>query len=279
MDFIRISYAPNAQLWAICRDRARSASSEALSTLIVGNPLPLPPGAIPLKGAAEEARIINKIWACVSGEVTCFESMSATRTAVLDALRLASSSLTHVHFACHAQANLREPLQSGLLLSGGERLTAGDLLEPGLMHMDRLRLAVLSACQTGVLGTDLPDEVMGLPTGWLEAGAAGVVASLWPVSDEASVALMGKFYELLLLDRIEPDEALWLAQRWLRGLSTWRQDFEQAGATHAAEGSDAVEVTRGMASALGFGRIRLGRSKKARWDSPVHWAAFAMYGS
>jgi len=46
-----------------------------------------------------------------------------------------------------------------------------------------VRLAVLSACETGLVGIDLPDEALALPTGLLQAGVASIVASQWIVPD------------------------------------------------------------------------------------------------
>jgi hypothetical protein len=50
------------------------------------------------------------------------------------------------------------------------------------------------------------------------------------------------FYEMHLLDRLDPVQALWLAQRWLRGLPTWREDCRVAGAKQAAEGRKRREL-------------------------------------
>ena len=61
-------------------------------------------------------------------------------------------------------------------------------------------LVVLSACQTG-LGSgalsDVPagDDWIGLARAFLSAGAGGVIATLWPVQDRASAALMQQFYK------------------------------------------------------------------------------------
>jgi len=78
------------------------------------------------------------------------------------------------------------------------------------------RLAILSACETGIPGTTLPDEVTSLPTGLLQAGFAGVAASLWSVEDINNTMLMFRFYDLWCSEKLEPTEALRRTQQWHR---------------------------------------------------------------
>jgi CHAT domain-containing protein len=58
-------------------------------------------------------------------------------------------------------------------------------------------LVTLSACETGVSRVAPGNEAIGLVRGFLLAGAAGVVASLWAVDDAATAALMRSFYARL----------------------------------------------------------------------------------
>ena len=94
---------------------------------------------------------------------------------------------------------------------------------------------------------------------------------------------MTKFYELHLCDQLEPVEALWLAQRWLRGMPTWRVDCQSAGAMHTAKGPEADEVvhelkvTRGETAPQDSTSIT--RNGQGFWESAQHWAAFVIYGA
>jgi len=55
-------------------------------------------------------------------------------------------------------------------------------------------LVVLSSCDSA-LGKDLESEgIIGLPRGFLYAGAKSVIASLWKVNDEATARLMSSLY-------------------------------------------------------------------------------------
>jgi CHAT domain-containing protein len=55
-------------------------------------------------------------------------------------------------------------------------------------------LVVLSSCESA-LGKDLEAEgIIGLPRGFLYAGAKSVIASLWKVNDQATAKLMAGLY-------------------------------------------------------------------------------------
>ena len=80
-----------------------------------------------------------------------------------------------------------------------------------------IRLVVLSACETLLPGTELPDEVLALPSGLLQSGVAGVIASSWVVPDLASAVVMVEFYRRWRHPTTEsPAAALREAQIWVR---------------------------------------------------------------
>lgn len=147
----------------------------------------------------------------------------AGRDIVWDALPQAQFA----HFACHGFFNAETPLASSLLLAGGTRLTLQDLLTSEPHHLASLRLVVLSACQTAMTDFQrLPDEVVGLVSGFLQAGVPSIIGTLWPVDDVASSFLVIRFYELFFVGDeqagLPPQpsaQALREAQRWLRDSS------------------------------------------------------------
>ena len=98
-------------------------------------------------------------------------------------------------------------------MSGDEVLTLRDTLA---VHLPWTRLTVLSACETGIAGEQLPDEVISLAAGFLQAGAAAVISSLWAVNDIATALLMARFYETWILEKSEPAGSLRAAQLWIR---------------------------------------------------------------
>jgi CHAT domain-containing protein len=123
-----------------------------------------------------------------------------------------------VHFATHSRVDSAEPALSGILLSLVDE--AGRPQENGILHLGEIynlklpaELVTLSACQTA-LGKEVKGEgLVGLTRGFMYAGAARVVASLWKVDDAATADLMKQFYQRMLGEqRLRPAAALRAAQ-------------------------------------------------------------------
>ena len=114
-----------------------------------------------------------------------------------------------VHLACHAQFRSDNPMFSALHLADGA-LTAE--------HVERLHMGpatiVLSACETAAWRAGLGDEMFGLVRAFFVAGAARVVATLWPVDDAATADVMTAFHAALR-EHASPSAALRKTQREL----------------------------------------------------------------
>ena len=146
-----------------------------------------------------------------------------------------------MHFATHGLLNSEHPELSGLVLS----LVDDNKGAPGRIPADardfNLRLpaglVVLSACQTG-LGKKLDGEgLLGLTRGFMYAGAARVVASLWEVNDVATAELMKRFYRLMLQDGMRPAAALRAAQIEMWEKPQWQSPFYGEDSYFRASGS------------------------------------------
>jgi CHAT domain-containing protein len=113
------------------------------------------------------------------------------------ALRQYAAGFAYLHFATHGAFNADAPLDSALLLAKDER--SDGLLTVGKLYAMRFDadLVTLSACETGLGKVASGDDVVGLTRGFLYAGAATVVASLWQVDDLATSGLMTRFYDEL----------------------------------------------------------------------------------
>jgi CHAT domain-containing protein len=141
----------------------------------------------PLLGAESEATAIGKLL-----NVKPLIGPDATRANVLHGI----SNAGVVHLATHGLLSDAIGSQSAIVV------TADDRNDPatGLLTADQLSecainagLVVLSACSTGV-GRISGDGVAALYRALHVAGASSVVASLWPISDDATLIFMQRFY-------------------------------------------------------------------------------------
>jgi CHAT domain-containing protein len=90
-------------------------------------------------------------------------------------------------------------------------------------------VVVLSACQTG-LGKDMKGEgLVGLTRGFMHAGAARVVASLWQVDDVATAQLMRRFYWGMFKEGLRPAAALRAAQVDMWKHQQWQAPYYWGG--------------------------------------------------
>lgn len=145
-------------------------------------------GFAPLPKVQDELQDIHRLY---GGRV--LSNSEYTKANVRAALETGSYSI--VHLATHGIVGAT-PADSFLLTSDG-RLSMSDLeelLRIGEFRDRNIDLLTLSACDTAV-----GDEraALGLAGIAVKSGAASVVASLWRVDDEATAALMNRFYERL----------------------------------------------------------------------------------
>ena len=124
------------------------------------------------------------------------------------------SDIGYIHLAVHGVYNAQAPLQSALLLSPDAK-NDGKLETIEIFGLDiPARLAVLSACESGVGKLGGGDDIQCLNRAFLYAGVGGVVATLWKVDDQSTYEFMRIFYRHLAKE--SPAAALSLAQRELR---------------------------------------------------------------
>jgi CHAT domain-containing protein len=258
LDSIAFSYAPGAVAQAEAQARAAAGATDGL--LAVDNP----DGSLVF--SRQEVQAVRSSFP--PGQTTVLAGAQATRQAVLDQ----STSFPIYHFSTHGWAGWSEPLEGGLLLAGGATLTLADILD---LRLQGARLAVLSACETGIPGTKTPDEVVSLSTGLVQAGVAGVVASLWAVNDLSTAMLIERFYRLWREEGQAPAAALRQAQIWLRDSSNQElaAHFEQ-DILPALQARMPAEV----AAHLAFDRLRSDPGTRD-FAHPIWWAAFTMTGA
>lgn len=128
-----------------------------------------------------------------------------------------------VEIAAHAHFESLQPLDSFLRMGQESQLRVRDLLVEEIgSRFRRIRLVVLSACSSAAIEDRRnPDEMLGLPFGFLQAGVPGIIGALWPINDYSSALLMARFHFYLADEdrsfmNLHPAGALRAAQKWLR---------------------------------------------------------------
>lgn len=208
--------APSASMMVSCSEQARNkARRRDERVLAVGNPSfdrARFPRLADLPAAAAEAESVAGLYTA--------SRVLAGQEARLGSVKALMPDADVIHFAGHYVADESSPMLSRLLLSKGSSgsvadgqadgaLTAADVYG---MNLSRARLVVLSACQTGVERYYRGEGAIGIARPFIKAGAALVVASLWPVASEQTARLMVAFHRHRKLDGLSTTRALRQAQ-------------------------------------------------------------------
>jgi len=129
-----------------------------------------------------------------------------------------------VHLATHGLIDPAEPLRSCVALgAGGDEDGYLYSLEILSLQLDQ-PMIVLSACESALGRLERGEGVVGLTRSFLAAGSQGVIASLWPVSDASTAALMMEFYEKLW-GRTKASVAMWQARRAMLKSDEWSHPY------------------------------------------------------
>ena len=233
---------PARRLLAVIADPVFSTADPRLHGLTPAAATTPPPASLPLTrggqsrlalqrlpGAAAEAREIVRL-AGERADSLVLAGFDASRA------RLAEAGLGDfrlLHFATHAWADSEDPALASLALSAYD---ADGRPVDGVLRLHDITglalqadLVVLSACETG-LGREIAGEgPVSLSQAFLRAGARAVLATLWPVPDSSTAALMREFYRQLLEAKRDPATALRLAQAEVRAIERWSDPYYWAG--------------------------------------------------
>jgi CHAT domain-containing protein len=173
IDQFEISYAPSASVLKYCLHKAEIREAPPMLVGVKDDNTPFVENEISaLAELFPNARIL--------------QDQLATRAAFTQ--NAARSSFLHI--ATHAIFRRDNPMFSSFKLADGW-LTALDLFS---MKCE-CELVTLSGCKSGVSHVTRSDDLMGLMRGFLYAGARSLLVSLWNVNDEATAALMTRFYK------------------------------------------------------------------------------------
>ena len=230
LDDYEISYTPSAGILSLITERPPRSYGADLVAFAgaadepgVSSPSqPFARNLGPLPDAPREVRAVAEALSSSSGAPESEPSPKVTTHVLLgDEAResVARSALAtnarYLHFATHGVVDPDRDSESFLVLGGDDEHDG--LLQ--LREIVRLQvtadLVALSACSTGVGTRKAGEGVLSLSRGFLFAGAASLLASLWEVADGATAELMVELYRRLGAGQTKA-EALRGAKRLLR---------------------------------------------------------------
>ncbi len=195
---------------------------------------------------------------------------AATKEAVLQGIKQAST----LHFSCHGNFQLNDPLASALQMSDGE-LTMRDIMQQGrLSHND---LTVLSACETAQSDyRELADNHFTLASAFLCIGAPTVWATLWAVNDLSSSLLLIEAMQRMRQNNLSKAEALRGAQLWLRDAT----NSELSKIVEEKLNALGLSADKNLRRALQELSGRLNpKSDERPFLHPYYWAGFQSVGA
>jgi CHAT domain-containing protein len=190
-----ITVNPGVQASAIC-------SGSTWAVRFLGAPTVSYVAVDRLQGVETECRVVKQLKLAKEVQVT----LPATSE---DLFRDDHCSILHI--ACHGIFEERAPLLSRLLFE--DRPVFAFEIAMSTLRSD---IAIITGCQTATALSAAGGYVQSLAAAFQQAGVRTVIASLWPIDDEASAVLINKLYEFLCND---PDlsslSAFCKAQRYL----------------------------------------------------------------
>lgn len=194
-------------------------SSEFTNALLLGNPsFSTNSNWQQLPGAEQEVITIHESLETRNIKSKILTGKSATETA----LKI-SGNYNILHIATHGyfqNNNSRSPMfNSGLVLATNDSLNDGTLsaYELATISLKETKLAVLSACETGLGELKGGEGIYGLQRSLQLAGVDYIVMSFWQVDDTATQQLMVSFYKNLLIYK-DPKLAFLKAQLHLKSI-------------------------------------------------------------
>ena len=140
-----------------------------------------------------------------------------------------------LHLAVHGASDTVNKYDSRLIFSSGDEpeLKTSDLYLAGL----NARLAVLSACESGLGAMNKGEGTFSIARGFALSGVPSVVMSLWKVNDKVTSKLMQSMYKKFIEDAENINASLQLAKKeYLQNADTYfSHPFYWASFIHLGE--------------------------------------------
>jgi len=192
-----IAVAPSAAVFAAAADRRRDARRPA-SVLVMSNSDGTA-DEMALPNVADEARRIARFYP----QSRRLEDDAAD----LESLIRFAPEADVVHFGGHAVGDDRGIEPASILLRQNGRTRRAPVAEIAHLDFHHTSVVVLAGCSTARGERRAAEGVMSVAHGFLMAGAPSVIATLWPIDDEAAARFFPRLHEKLAVG-LSPAEAL-----------------------------------------------------------------------
>jgi CHAT domain-containing protein len=208
-------YAPSATVMVVCSEQAaaKDRNRENERVLSVGNPAFNESEHRDLR-ALHSAEFEAQQIASFYRTKAIFTGAEASKERIGSEMRQADV----IHFATHYLPDDFSSRNSRLLLSAvADKKESGDtgdlsLEEIQSMLLPRAKLAILSACRSGIERYYAGEGVVGLSRAFMVAGVPLVVASLWEIETDSASNLMVDFHRIRKTENLSTVQALRRAQ-------------------------------------------------------------------
>lgn len=137
-----------------------------------------------LQGSLDEVNALSKIFPS-----KVFLNQNASKSNFLNE----GPDFDVLHFAMHSFTNDSDPELNSMVFSDSDADNEFYLNELYFMKL-KARLAVLSACNTGVVSDNNGEEIISMNRAFTYAGVPAVISSLWSAPDYSTQQIMQFFY-------------------------------------------------------------------------------------
>lgn len=266
IEYFDISYSPSLFTTKRCLDAQAStmALPKRIATVYVEHD---PSDRNSLRNAPIEAALVGS-WSKERWNICIDKCSDATEQDIL--AQLDGSEVWH--FSTHGEFNSDAPMNSRIVL-GKTQLSLRTLFDA--QGLSQPQYVILSACDTALSSDrELPHELIGMPSVFLQLGARGVIATQWPVNDFATTLLMGRLYQSVFDEGFSWLQALRRSQFWLRDATKERLESFIRGWT------ETNNLTRLNADNLLANLNVVAKSKNNQpFRHPIYWGPFRYYGN
>lgn len=189
------------------------------------------------------------------------EDESFNSTSLGDALK---ARPLYLHVASHFRLVPGDAGNSVLLLGDGHTLSLDEFRKDERFRLTNLDLLTLSACETAGGVDQTGAEIESFASVVQKRGASSVLATLWPIADTSTSALMSDFYKGFLASGLDKATALRNAQ-----IAMLRGETEPAATVTASRSAnELIDVTAANVPGLEPG-----------FRHPYYWSAFILMGN